>query len=301
MIAIVLLYALCASTFTISKWGLAYTAPLFFVAVRMILSGLLLGGYFVARYGIKFVNQISVRPEWFLFSQIVLFHIYLPYICDLCALTAISSVESAFIYNLSPFFSALFSYFWFNEHMTFKKWIGFGLGLAAFIPELFSGPVSELFSFSHTIPRLMTLIAVISSSYGWIIVRSLVKRGYSPIFINGFGMFFGGLASLLTSFMIESWTPFPVTQWVPFIQATILIIVVANILFYNLYGYLLEFYTATILSFAGFMCPLFAGLFGYIFLGETFSPLLLVSFCMVLIGLIIFYHEELRQGYIKSK
>jgi len=286
--------------FTISKWGLAYTEPIFFVAVRMLVAGALLCGFLLIR-GMRF-DRALVRAtliDWFLFIQIIFFHIYLTYICDLCALKNISSIESAVIYNLSPFIAAVFSYFWFNERMTPKKWFGLLLGFSAFIPALIlQGATVDLFT--NLGPRLLTLIAVISSAYGWIVLRALVQKGYSPLYINGIGMTCAGVISLFTSYFAETWDPSPVTQWIPFIQATVLIVVFANIIFYNLYGYLLKRYTATFLAFAGFLCPLFAALLGYLFLHETVSWYLIFSFVLVLIGLMIFYHEELRQGYIKG-
>lgn len=280
--------------FTLSKWGLAYAEPMFFVAVRMILAGLLLCAYLVVRS--KSVKTlIANRKDWLLFLQIILFHIYLTYICDICALKNLTSIESAFLYNLSPFIAALFSFYWFGESMTGKKWLGLLLGFGSLIPALFTaGP---LHLFSHALPRLLTLVAVVSSAYGWIVLRALVKKGYSPILVNGIGMFFGGLIALVTSFFTETWV---VTAWIPFIQAVILIVAVANIIFYNFYGYLLKYYTATFLSFAGFMCPFFAALLGRIFLGETFAWGLGFSFILTCVGLFIFYHEELKQGYIKS-
>ena len=291
--------------FTISKWGLAYTEPIFFVAVRMILAGLLLGGYLLVREyyltqkpsWFKYDSLKNFWSDWGLFAQIVVFHIYLTYICDLCALKSLTSIESAFIYNISPFIAALFSYLWFGEVMTSKKWLGLVLGFGSLLPEFYQTGIASMVALS--VPRLITLVAVISSAYGWIVLRALVKKGYSPIFINGFGMFVGGFIALITSWLTEPWSPSPVTEWIPFIQATILIIVVANILFYNLYGYLLNSYTATFLSFAGFMCPFFAAFLGRIFLGETLSWNLILSFIIVCIGLALFYHEELRQGYIK--
>ena len=294
MYLIVALYALCASMFTISKWGLAYTEPIFFVAIRMILAGTLLCGYILARKGWDKRFIIYLKEDWFLFVQIIFFHIYLTYICDLCALKNISSIESAVIYNLSPFIAALLSYFWFNECMTLKKWLGLLIGFCAFLPQVLqAGSLS-----SHLYPRLLTLIAVLSSAYGWVLLRALMKKDYSPIVVNGIGMFCGGVIALGTSYYTESWSPSPVTCWSSFMQATILIVVVANLLFYNLYGYLLKHYTATLLSFAGFSCPLFAALLGYLFLGETFSSTLFVSFIFVCFGLALFYHEELRQGYV---
>ncbi len=282
--------------FTISKWGLSYAEPIFFVAVRMILAGLILCSYMIIRNrGIKSLVAGLVQ-DWQLFLQIIFFHIYLTYVCDIYALTSISSIESSFMYNLSPFVAALFSYFWFGEYMTHKKWFGLLLGMSSLIPEYVAAQPIDISA--HIWPRLLTLCAVVSSAYGWIVVRALVKKGHSAIFINGIGMFFGGLLALLTSSFTETWR---VTSLVPFIQAVVLVVLVANIIFYNFYGYLLKFYTATFLSVAGFLCPFFTAILGRIFLGETFSWGLVISFLVTCIGLTIFYSEELKQGYVLQK
>jgi drug/metabolite transporter (DMT)-like permease len=150
------------------------------------------------------------------------------------------------------------------------------------------------------IPVFILLLSVISSSYGWVVIRDLVKnRNFSPLEINGITMFMGGIASLVLSYATESWTPTPVTSWPTFLLATIGIIIVCNFCFSNLYGYLLKCYTATLLSFAGFLCPLFATGFGRFFLEEPVSKGFIYSFFAVTMGLYIFYKEELRQGYVE--
>lgn len=269
----------------------------------MVAAGIMLCGYYFIKH-IFFKKEkitFNIKRDWPLLAQIVIFHIYLTYLCDLCALKDISSGESAFLYNLSPFISALLSYLWFGEVMTRKKWFGLILGFVALIPSLVQDWLSCGLS-GILGAKIMTLIAVASSAYGWIILRELVKdRGYSPIFINGFGMTLGGILAFATSYFTESWQPTPVTEWIPFIQATILIVITANLMFYNLYGYLLNRYTATFLSFAGFTCPLYAGILGWLFLGEPLPLNLLPSFALISIGLFIFYQEELRQGYIIRK
>lgn len=295
---IFVLYGICASMFTISKYVLGFAQPIFFMSVRMIGAGIILGGY----YWIKnksFMRQYmaSSFSDWFLFLQIIVFHVYLTYICDLCALTQLTSIESAFIYNLAPFLSALFSYFWFAETMTIKKWLGLLLGFSSLFPELITEPLN----FKQKLaPIAITILAVISSSYGWVVLRKLVKdKQYSPLYVNSVGMFFGGVAALITSLLSEIWMPFPVYNWAGFIRGTICIIVVANIIFYNLYGFLLKKYTATFLSFAGFLCPLFSIVFGALFLRESVPTHFIFSTLLVSIGLFIFYHEDLRQGYMK--
>jgi drug/metabolite transporter (DMT)-like permease len=135
-----------------------------------------------------------------------------------------------------------------------------------------------------------------------VLIRELVKnRHQSPIYINGVTMLWAGSAALLSSFMLEDWSPVPVfTSWLHFSLLSGAIIVIAQIIFQNFYAYLLRYYTATLLSFAGFTCPFFSALFGWLFLGESISVYFFFSMLLVIVGLVLFYQEELRLGYIKS-
>lgn len=297
MILIVFLYALCASTFTICKALLDYVKPFFFIGIRMLVAGGLLLAY--SYWKNRSVFSIAKKDRW-LFAQIILFHVYFAYILDLWSLQYITSSKSSFLYNLSPFLAALFSYFYFSEKMTIKKWIGLLIGFSGFLPEmLLKGTSASLNdSFFLSIPELVLLGAVTSGVYGWITLRKLVKDGeYSPTMVNGIGMVGGGILALVTSFFVEGWAVSPIFEFWPFVKLTALIIVVGNILFYNFYGFLLRRYTATFLSFAGFTTPLFAALFGWLFLGELVNWTFFLSIFVVCIGLYIFYQEELKQGY----
>lgn len=312
MILIIILYIVCASMFTISKFVLSYAEPIFFVAIRMAAAGILLTFYYFIKnsnFNKQFIK--AILKDWGLFLQIILFHVYFTYICDLCALKNLTSTESAFIYNLSPFITAIFSFFWFKEKMTHKKIIGLLIGFSSLLPKIFNTSILDdatnlqnipVFSNQKLSAIFITFLAVISSSYGWVILRKLVKdKKYSPIFVNGIGMFFGGLIAFITSAFTESWNPFPVTEWMPFIKGLLLIIVVANLIFYNLYGYLLNFYTVTFLSFCGILCPIFTAILSNLALGEKITINLIISGLLAALGLFIFYQEELSQGYIKKE
>lgn len=294
MIFIVFLYALCASTFTICKALLEYAKPFFSIGIRMLVAGGILLAY--SYWKNRSVFTIQKKDRW-LFVQIIVFHVYFSYILDLWSLQYITSSKSSLLYNLSPFLAALFSYFYFSEKMTLKKWLGLLIGFSGFLPEMLfkgAGPTGYYLSF----PEIILLGAVISGVYGWITLRKLVKDGlYSPMMVNGVGMVGGGILALITSFFVEGWSVSPVSSLWPFIQLMTLIIIIGNLLFYNFYGYLLTRYTATFLSFAGFTTPLFAALFGWFFLGESVEWPFFISIFVVFIGLYIFYQEELKQGY----
>lgn len=296
MILIILLYMLCAMSFTLAKTALNASQPFFFVGIRMIWAGLAL----IAFYWIVNRKKISIRPmDWFLLGQVSLFGVFFAYNLDLWSLQFLTSIESALVFNVSPFCAALMSYYWFSEVMTNKKWIGLLLGVSSLLPLIFSqGLVVQPGALT---PIFVLLLSVMSSAYGWIVIRDLVKlRNFSPIEINGITMSMGGIASLILSYIVEPWSPTPVSNWKAFLLATAAIIVICNFLFSNLYGYLLKRYTATLLSFAGFLCPVFATGFGWFFLNEPISKGFIYSFSAIILGLYIFYKEELRQGYIQQ-
>jgi drug/metabolite transporter (DMT)-like permease len=115
---------------------------------------------------------------------------------------------------------------------------------------------------------------------------------------NGTSMLIGGLFALLHSFVVDTWLP--VSQFTPFATGTLSLVIISNLLCYNLYGWLLKKFTATFLSFIGLSTPLFAALFGYFFLNETVTWHFFISIAVLSLGLWIVYREELRLGYIRS-
>ena len=111
---------------------------------------------------------------------------------------------------------------------------------------------------------------------------------------NSLGMLIGGVMALVHSLMVENWNPIPVTEFIPFLECAIALLIISNIICYNLYGSLLKRFSATFMSFAGFTTPLFTALFGWFFLGETVSLLSFFSGIVVFAGLTVFYQDELR-------
>jgi drug/metabolite transporter (DMT)-like permease len=239
------------------------------------------------------------------FLSIIFFHIYAAYVLDLWALQGLSSFKSSFFFNLSPFITALFSYLLFHEGLSRKKWIGLSIGVLGFIPEIVEHmPHEQMFgSFAFiSLPELAMFGAVTCACVGWITMRQLLHtHRYDTWMINGIGMLFGGVLALATSFFAEGWVPAPVNNWPMFALLTGTIIIVVNAVFYNFYGLLLKTYTATFLSFAGFLCPLFAALFGLVFLHEQLTWSFFFSSAVVLVGLTIFYLEELKASSIRIR
>lgn len=297
-----LLYALFASVFTLSKIGLVYCQPLFFVGSRMASAGALLLSY-------QFLfnrNQFRLnKKDLWLFLSLGVFNIYLTNILEFWGLQYLTSFKTCFIYSLSPFVSAFISFLVFSEKLSFKKWAGLLLGVSGILPVLLTQTNEEeaaglFFLFSWA--EICVMGAAVCSVLGWILLKQLVhKQNYSPLMANGVSMLIGGLLALMHSYHIENWKPFPVTEWVPFLECTLCLIVISSLICYNLYGHLLKKYSATLMSLAGLSTPLFGTLLGWFFLNEQVTWPFLLSFLLLSLGLFIFNQEELRRPELQTE
>jgi drug/metabolite transporter (DMT)-like permease len=300
ILTVFFLYATWSSIFSLGKIALEYASPLFLTASRMVLAGLILLAFTALKGRLAF--KLTAK-QIFSLLLLALFSIYLTNAFEFWSLQHLTAAKTCFIYSLSPFFAALFSYLHFGEKMNPRKWAGMAVGLVGFIPVLAlqKGADETLTSLSFlSWPELGMVAASLCSVYGWVLLRLIVKdSSISPWMANGASMLIGGLFALLHSYLVEPWNPLPVTQFAPFAKQVILITMISNILCYNLYGFLLKRYTATFLSFAGLLSPIFASFNSWIFLGEPLSPVLFLSTGIVSLGLWLIYSAELRQGYIR--
>lgn len=313
MFLILMLYMIFASTFTIAKAALSYTTPIFLIAIRMLIGGGLLLMY---QYWCDYKQWRFSWSDIGLLVQVSFFEYYTAFIFECWALQWVSSSKACLIFNLSPFVTAIISFFMFKERLTWKKRIGLTMGFLGFIPILRATAAQEDIAgslFGVSMPEISLLGAVFCASYGWIVLRETQKRGYAIVMINGLTMTMAGCAALITSLLLEGFPVITPPQgclgstlpWlcnnigthgagiVMFMVYTMSLVVLAHIIGFNLYGYLLNRYSTTFVSFAGFVTPLFAALFGWIFLCEEIGGSFFLTTAIVFWGLLLFYQDEL--------
>ncbi len=293
MTFIILLQALFATSFPMGKYLLSFTSPLFLSGTRMLIAGgiLLIYQYFLplAEFKIK-------RKHFWIFAQITVLGMFATYGLRLYALEVLPVWKVSFFYNFSPFLSALYAYFLFKERLSFKQWFGLSIGLIGMMPMLISkspeeATLGEFFYIS--IYELFLIISVSLHCYSWLLIQKLVKhKKYDTSIVNGICMASGGLLSLIASYALEG--PAQVSDPIAFSKGLIIMIFISNILCHNIYAGLLKKYSATFMSFTSFLSPLFAALYGWAFFQETISWHFYLSISIVLVGLYIFYQDELK-------
>ena len=293
MTFIIVLQALFATSFPMGKYLLTFASPLFLSGSRMLIAGgiLLIYQYFIAsaEFTIK-------RKHYWTFAQIIILGMYLTYGLRLYALDVLPIWKASFFYNLSPFLSAIYAYLLFNEKLSIKQWLGLTIGLIGMVPILISrSPEEATFAefFCISMYELFLIVSVSLHAYSWILIQKLVRhKKYDTSMVNGMCMAVGGILSLITSYAIEG--PAPVYNPTAFCKGLFIMIFISNILCHNIYAGLLKKYSATFMSFTSFLSPLFAALYGWAFFQESITWHFYLSILIVLIGLYVFYQDELK-------
>lgn len=305
---VLLLHVLFASTFTFGKAALEFAHPMFLISFRMLIAG---GGMLLYQYFFNREYWTLNRSHIWLFVQYIVFAIAVSYMCEFWSLQYVTSSKACIIFNLSPFMTALIAYFFMSERVTKRQWLGLAIGFLGILPIVMDSVATENVAGAIgflSVPEIVLLFAVLAGAYGWIVMKQLVSdRSYSTIMVNGVGMFVGGIITSIVSLIFEglpsikvpaeayTWSVDPYWGSVGmFLLYAGLLILVANLICFNLYGVLLRRFSATFIAFSGFTTPLFAALFGWILLGESITWWFLLSVVIVTSGLYLFYKDELQ-------
>lgn len=311
MFLVLAINALMGATFSIVKLILNnYTDPVFLVGYRMIIAGALLLGYLFLFQRKDFKIE---RQDWLSFVKIILFHVYLTYLCEFWGQKYLSPAKVALLFNLTPFITAGFSYVMHRQTQSFKKLAGLVIGFVGFFPILFEHTATEdIFGgiAGFSMPELSLFVAVVSAAYAWLIVEHLVvKKKYSTLMVNGAGMLGGGILAMITSFVAgnygasiglsnfaRAWNPWPFTNFGMLTLWVLVLIVFSNFIYYNVYAWLMHEYSPTFLSFSGLTIPLFAAGWEWLIFGDVIGGAFWISLAIISFGLALYYREEMKEG-----
>lgn len=295
MFLLLLMNALFALTFPLGKLAMQYTNALFITGVRMTLAGVILMLYtLLMNKGMVMVK----RSDWWLFAKTTIFYVYLAFVPEFWALAYMPSLKANLLWSFAPFISAILGYILLKERLSTPKIVALIIGMLSMIPIFMvdaAGYNEGAQLFAVSLPEMMLLIAITSTSYAWFLMKQLLARGYSLEHINGITMLSGGLLCLVTAIVWPGKTEALYSDgWVVFGYALALVIV-SNILAYKIYGMSLKRYTVTFLNFTGFLCPIFGAFFAKIIFNEPLYVNYLIGFAGIMVALFLFYRDESQQ------
>ena len=259
------------------------TTPFFMAGVRLVPAGLL----------VLATAVIAGRPQpkgWAAWAWIGLFALvdgamFQGFLAEGLGRTG-AGLGSVMI-DSQPIAVALMAWLLFGEHIGVWGWLGLGIGIAgisllglpdAWIMALLQGKftwdgaelgANLLYDLFQNGQWLM-LLAALSMAVGTVIMR-YVSRHADPVAATGWHMILGGLPLFALSALTETdqITRLDAANWVAMGYATIF----GSAIAYGLFFYFAASGSLTSLSSLTFLTPVFALLFGSLFLGEMLSPI----------------------------
>lgn len=304
------LWACFALTFPLCKFMLGLKInPLTFLSIRLLTAGALLWPFCALRQlhrsgSIPGIYQSfkEALKDWWLFVQIGFLHVYLAFVPELWALQGMSPLRASILWELSPFASWICALAAGQAVKSWKNFLGIFLGILGtwtilcpnWWHELICNSSISWFTISYH--DLLLIGAMFSAAYAWFAIKKALNLGYSMMAINSGSMLFGGFmcsAHALLTLPHSTWNCIYSPQfWI----ITSLLIILSNVIGYNLYGYLLRSYSPTLLSLTGFLCPFFTLIFAYAFgqcsLQELLEPCYLYGLSLAAIGVYLFWQSE---------
>jgi len=290
------------------KGVLAHTTPLFMGGLRIAPAGILV----IAAAALLGKAQPKGWRAWlwiFLFAlvDVTLFQGFLA-----LGLARTSAGLGSVMIDSQPLAVALLALILYGERIGLWGWLGLGIGIAgisciglpdAWILQLGTGAWWQqdwhfslnwqyLDQISHSGEFLM-LLAALSMAVGTVMIRQ-VCRYADPLSATGWHMLIGGLPLFLGSGLWESqqWIDLSGSDWIAIAYAAIF----GSAIAYGLFFYFASKGNLTSLSSLTFLTPVFALIFGNLFLSEVLSQVQTFGVCLTLLSIyFVNQREKLRR------
>lgn len=300
------------------KGVIPHTTPLFMAGVRLVPAGVLVL-LFAALTGRRQPNTWLAWLWIGLFALVdgALFQGFLA-----AGLVRTDAGLGSVMIDSQPLVVALLSLWLFGERIGLLGWLGLGLGVLGI--SLIGLPKEWIFDWLHQVgasglaivnnspalvatePATLTthygqwlmLVAALSMAVGTIIARHLC-RYVDPVVATGWHMILGGLPLFALSAATESqqWVNIDLSDWMALSYSTVFGSAVA----YGLFFYFASVGSLTSLSSLTFLTPVFALLFGNLFLSEMLNTLQWSGVGLTLVSIYLVNQRDILANRLKPK
>lgn len=288
------------------KGVIPHTTPLFMAGVRLVPAGFL----------VLMAAWVMGRPQpkgWKAWLWIVLFGfvdaaLFQGFLAE--GLVRTGAGLGSVMIDSQPLAVAILSLWLFQEHIGFWGWLGLAIGVAGisliglpdqwilglFHPEMMGtvGGLGDLFQSGEW----LMLLAALSMAVGTVLVR-WVCRYADPVVATGWHMILGGLPLFGLSGLLESnqWSAIDGSGWMALAYSTIF----GSAIAYGLFFYFASTGSLTSLSSLTFLTPVFALLFGNLFLHEVLSPLQSMGVGLTLVSIYLINQRDILAEKLRLK
>jgi drug/metabolite transporter (DMT)-like permease len=284
------------------KGVIPHTTPLFMAGVRLVPAGIL----------VLLTGILLGRPQprgWNAWICILLFALvdgtlFQGFLAE--GLVRTGAGLGSVMIDSQPLAVALMALWFFGERIGLWGWLGLSLGIIGIsllgLPDewiisfvtsgslaselqLGTGLLEDLFQNG----QWLMLLAALSMAVGTVMMR-VVSRYADPITATGWHMVLGGLPLFALSSQLETnqWSQLDWSNWLAMGYSTVF----GSAIAYGLFFYFASSGSLTSLSSLTFLTPVFALLFGNLFLSETLSPIQCAGVFLTLLSIYLINQRD---------
>ena len=281
-------FACAASSVIVNSLLVIELKPLNFVAIRLLVAGLLLTLYAYYRCTLRSLLRQQTHCPVNILSLVVRITLAtaFPSLFKAYALTQASASYVSFVSSLDPFVAAIYMSLLWQASFSSSQWIGMIVGCAALLLFLsHHSPVGETQGGSLILALLALLVALFVGKYGWMCTQALLRLGGCGwVEVNGITMLLGGVVLMLYVGLFGEWIHPTTRQWAGLVYSTFS----GNIVSYAVYAWFLSKHPVTLASLLGFSVPLFVYVYDWGASGSSFSLDFLLSLAMLAAGVFLY-------------
>lgn len=283
VVELLILAALWGGSFLFMRVAAPEFGPLPLVAVRVGIAAALLVPLLALRDGLPVLRQRAGS-----IYLVGLLNSALPFCGFAFAALSVTAGFSAFLNASTPIWGALIAFLWLGERLSRERVFGLVLGVAG-VAVLVAGNVSFKPGGSG-----WAVVAVLAAALMYGIAANFTKRyltGVNPLALAAGSQLAGALTMVPVAIATWPSTPISLKAWAAAIALGVACTGIAYILFFRLIASVGPARAITVT----FLVPVFATLWGGLFLGEAISGRMLAGGAIILLG------TALATGIVKRR
>ncbi len=290
-------YILCmnfcfAAALPFLKLAGAYSSPFELVAIRMLLSGLILSI-------VGFVRGSRLpwdRTNWRLLLVTGIIGTYLLCGAEAWALQYMTATKATLLWGLLPLITHGIAFGAGRARSSWAHLLALSMGLCgvyALVGMHRGGSLSfELFSIESLADVLM-IIAVIAAALDYIGTERLMDERHDIVMSNGCMMLVGGFCSIITAYGIDGAHAFSTIAWRDLMPSLLGIVFFVNCIGLLLQSYLVRYYSVTLLALSSLVTPLLGVGMSIWLCHEQWNVWYSIALFCIMGGVMIVYIAEL--------
>jgi drug/metabolite transporter (DMT)-like permease len=273
------------------KGVMPHTTPLFMAGVRLIPAGILV--LIVAAISKRQQPQTWQAWAWILLFALIDGTLFQGFLA--VGLVRTTAGLGSVMIDSQPLAVAVLSAWLFKEQIGAIGICGLILGVLGIscigLPIEWLSPLTSQFDLAGLSDRgeWLMLLAALSMAVGTILIP-FVTKFVDPVIATGWHMIMGGIPLAIGSGYLESnqWTAITGSDWLAIAYSTGF----GSAIAYGLFFYFAAQGNLTSLSSLTFLTPVFALLFGSLFLGETLDLLQWCGVCLTLVSILLINQRD---------